>query len=77
MLIYHTEDNQLFVTQIIRGYNTSDITTHKTSVDKAPTKHKPFLKYLAESKVYVTGDASVAGDGIKNREDYLYLIEGV
>ncbi len=75
MLIYELKKGTPFVTQIIKGFGESDIQTFKTDFRKMHQKHREDVKNLSDGFIFVTGDASVAGNGVKLRSNYLHYLE--
>ena len=72
MLVYEMREDGLYVTQVIHGFNGSEITPHKTTIQKIHQSHRDSVRYLKpdDGLVYVTGDTSVLGGGIKPRRLY-------
>ncbi len=75
MLIYELKDGVPYVTQIVRGFNNDKVTTHKTSFDKIDVVHiAERVSKLRDIDVYVIGDTSKAGNGLKLKEKYTHYL---
>jgi len=75
MLIYELKAGVPYVTQVIHGFDESDISTFKTNFQKIHETHRSAVRLLQDGLVYVTGNSAVNGDGVTPRRNYAHYLD--